>query len=92
MEEPGLENPLRQVIVATHSPAFVQLQDRDDLLVTTETLVRQSEPGIVRTLRCHPLSGTWRAAAGESPVGLGTLLAYLTAPPGAQLELPQLAA
>jgi len=32
MEEPSTDNPLRQVIIATHSPIFVQLQNHDDLL------------------------------------------------------------
>ena len=45
----------------------------------------------LRTLRCRPLSDTWREKTGVSPVGMATILAYLSAPPGAQLELPALA-
>lgn len=87
-EEPGLENPFRQVIVATHSPAFVQLQNRNDVVFATETLLRGNNGNPIRTLKCRPLEKTWRASAGEPTVGMMTILAYLSKPPGAQLELP----
>jgi predicted ATPase len=89
--EPGEDNPFRQVIVATHSPAFVQLQNRDDLLFAVDAMVRGPAGKAVRTLRCKPLSGTWRDA-GANGVGLSTILSYLTAPPGAQIALPTLSA
>lgn len=88
--QPGPDNPFRQVIVATHSPVFVQLQHPDDLLLSVEARVRSSTGLPVRTLRCRPLQNTWRARHGEPAVGLGTILSYLSAPPGAQLELPGL--
>lgn len=91
-KSPSLDNPFRQVIIATHSPVFVQLQHHDDLLFATEAKVRGKHGRPVRTLRCRPLSDTWRALkAGEPAVGMATILAYLSAPPGAQLELPALA-
>jgi predicted ATPase len=90
-KEPGQDNPFRQVIIATHSPVFVQLQHPDDLLFATEARIKGPEHTSMRTLRCKPLSDTWRAKAGESTVGMATILAYLSAPPGAQLELPTLA-
>lgn len=86
--EPGPDNPFRQVIVATHSPAFVQLQNPDDLLFAMEARVRSRSGRPLRTLRCRPLYDTWRAKHGEPAVGLGTILSYLSAPPGARLELP----
>jgi predicted ATPase len=89
-KKPGPENPFRQVIIATHSPVFVQMQHHDDLLFATEAKVKGKDGQPVRTLRCRPLSETWRAKAGEPPVGMATILAYLSAPPGAQLELPAL--
>jgi predicted ATPase len=89
--KPGKDNPFRQVIIATHSPVFVQLQNHDDLLFATEAKVRGPQGQAVRTLRCRPLGETWRAKAGESAIGMATILAYLSAPPGAQLELPVLA-
>lgn len=88
-EAPGPDNPFRQVIVATHSPAFVQLQTPDDLLFAIEARVRTSDDRVARTLRCRALDETWRSRHGEPSVGLGTILVYLSSPPGAQLELPQ---
>jgi predicted ATPase len=87
-KKPGPDNPFRQVIIATHSPVFVQLQRPEDLLFATEAKVKGEDGRPVRTLRCRPLSDTWRAKAGEQAVGLAAILAYLSAPPGAQLELP----
>lgn len=89
-EPPGDENPFRQVIVATHSPAFVQLQQRDDLLFAMEARVRTQSGDSMRTLRCRALDDTWRGRSGEPTVGIGTILAYLSSPPGAQLDLPHL--
>lgn len=86
-EAPSFENPFRQVIVATHSPPFVQLQDPADLLFALETRMKGPDGRPIRTLRCRPLENTWRAAAGEPTVGMATILAYLSSPPGAQLEL-----
>lgn len=89
-EKPGADNPFRQVIVATHSPVFVQLQRQDDLLFAVEARVKGPDGLPARTLRCRPLHDTWRARSGEPTVGLATILAYLSAPPGAQLEIPEL--
>lgn len=90
-EEPGPENPFRQVIVATHSPVFVQLQAPEHLVFATETLLRGPDGKPIHTLRCRALEGTWRAEAGEPTVGMMTILVYLSEPPGAQLKLPYLA-
>ncbi|MEW5930700.1 MAG: AAA family ATPase [Gemmatimonadota bacterium] len=87
---PGIDNPFRQVITATHSPFFVQLQRPDDLLVAVEARVKGPYGLPARTLRCRPLHDTWRAQAGEQAVGPATILAYLSSPPGAQLEVPEL--
>ncbi len=88
MRAPGPENPMRQVILATHSPWFVQLQDESDLLAAMETRIRSPFGRPTSTLRCRPLSGTWRARNGRAGIGKGTILAYLTTPPGAQIKLP----
>ncbi len=87
---PGPENPMRQVILATHSPWFVQLQKRPDLLAAIETRIKGPFGRPARTLRCRPLSDTWRSPQGG--IGLGSILAYLTTPRGAQIKLPSLAA
>lgn len=87
-KEPGEDNPIRQVIVATHSPFFVQLQNHADLVFALEATIRNDNGQPMAVLRCQPLAKTWRAAHTGQSVGLATILAYLTAPPGAQLALP----
>ena len=53
-------NVMRQAILATHSPYFLQLQNREDVLLAKEVVQgKDGEP--VRILRCYPLEKTWRA-------------------------------
>lgn len=86
-EGPGPDNPLRQVIINTHSPAVVQLVGEQDLLLaTTEPVPADGDerPG----LRLRPIRGSWRGEIpGSDPVGKADLIPYLTAPPGAQITL-----
>jgi predicted ATPase len=77
-EPAGEENPLRQVIVNTHSPAVVGLVGDDDLLMAEPREV------IVDGERCRAVSlswlnDTWRceAASDARTVSRGTLGAYL---------------
>ena len=88
--EPGPDNPFRQVVVATHSPVFVQLQEPDDLLFALEARVKGANGKPVRTLRCLPMDGTWQAQATGESVGKATILDYLSSPPDAMLTLPDL--
>jgi predicted ATPase len=81
------DNPLRQLIIATHSPGIVQLQNSGDLLFALNVLIRDSSGRIAETIRCRPLFKTWRSKQEDQGIGMGTILAYLTAPPGAQLRL-----
>ena len=80
---------MRQVILATHSPYFLQLQIPDDVLLAQETMIRHGDSS-VRGLRCYCLEGSWRAAArgGGSVLGLSMMQDYLQPPEGAQLRLP----
>ncbi len=72
------ENPLRQVIVNTHSPSVVGGVVDGDLLLARETRVAVEGKEESR-LALSPLSGTWRLkdSADVSPVTRGELLAYL---------------
>ena len=83
------ENVMRQVILATHSPYFLQLQDKDDVLLATETMMQYSSSP-VRVFRCYPLMGSWRAHAdgARSALGMSTMRDYLQPPEGVQLRLP----
>lgn len=83
-EPVGQDNPLRQVIVNTHSPAVVLQVPEDSLLVAElKEAVRSDQPFKRVCFSCLP--GTWRQKASEavSVVPLGDLLAYLNpiAPP-----------
>lgn len=80
-QAPGPANPLRQVLVNTHSPGFVQL-------------AIQAAPGDVLLAlpgpegpRLHPVEGTWRCDQDEPGLRTERLLSELTDPPGAQLGL-----
>ncbi|MEU9887657.1 AAA family ATPase [Sphaerisporangium sp. NPDC051011] len=86
-DAPGRDNPFRQVIVNTHSPAIVQLVDPDDLLFADTVLRRGPDGELTRALQLHPLAGTWRAKGGGISVTRADILPYLTTPPGAQLSV-----
>ena len=81
------ENPLRQVIVATHSPLFVQLQDKDDLLYAESVATRGPDGNPTRALRCLPLRGSSRARSENSTINLATICDYLQSHPEAQISL-----
>jgi predicted ATPase len=77
---PGDDNPLRQVIVNTHSPLFVALVDarhRDDLLLATETTIRGPAGEPVKTMRLRPVSDTWRCSDQEPGVSIQEFDTYL---------------
>ena len=84
-------NPLRQVIVNTHSPAVVHLVPPDSLLIAeTEQAIRSDKRFQKAAFRWRP--NTWRSEASPEarPVALGHLLAYLSPIPdnADQLGLP----
>jgi predicted ATPase len=86
-DEPGSENPMRQVLINTHSPAIVTLVGKDDLLMATTEIYEDG--GTERpALSLRPMKGSWRAKIiGARPIGKADLIPYLTAPPGAQMAL-----
>jgi predicted ATPase len=92
MEPAGEDNPLRQVIVNTHSPAVAAQVPEDSLLVAVPQLVRKDgESGTVPAFRW--LSGTWRARAfsDQPTLAKGQVISYLNPlePPPAQPEPSQ---
>jgi predicted ATPase len=79
VEEPvGSDNPLRQVIINTHSPAVVQQVPEESLIVAMPVDVLHT---VRRTkgVAFRALTGTWRQKDPDAsePVALGTLLGYL---------------
>lgn len=79
VEKPvGLDNPLRQVIINTHSPAVVSRVAEDSLLVA-ELAGMQKNGREFKSARFCSLHDTWRQNAQEKPatVAKERLTAYL---------------
>ncbi len=77
-EEVSADNPLRQVIVNTHSPTVVgQIPDDSLLVAELKETVRSGQQFKRVCFSC--LSATWRhkAPEGINPVSKGKLIAYL---------------
>jgi predicted ATPase len=83
---PGPDNPLRQVIVNTHSPAVVQLVGENDLLMAAERSVKVGRE-FRSALWLRGMSETWRTKDGSLGATKADLLPYLVDPPGAQISL-----
>lgn len=78
-EEPvGADNPMRQVIVNTHSPLVVA-EVPDDSLLVAEAAVQWSARERAVRLRFSPLPDTWRTRLDPAlePVARGKLQDYL---------------
>ncbi|MCA9699868.1 MAG: hypothetical protein KC431_20250, partial [Myxococcales bacterium] len=95
---PSHTNPLRQVIVNTHSPGlvrFIHARDPGGLLIAKLVSIRSPAGSPTHALRLVPVIGTWRTnASGDAGLGLADLIDYLSPhkahydnPPGAQLTL-----
>jgi predicted ATPase len=80
----GADNPLRQVIINTHSPAVVQEVPDDTLLVAQPEQVMQAGERFRGVVFAH-LADTWRDDVPEEPAGRvvskGRLLAFLNPVP-----------
>lgn len=83
---PGESNPFRQVIVNTHSPYFVVLQDDSELLVAASVAVKRGA-SVARTVRLLPLSGTWRKGIGGFAGSRASIIDYLRFPEDAPQRL-----
>ena len=79
VEEPvGLDNPLRQVIINTHSPVVVnQIQDDCLLVADLKEVIREEKR--FKSVKFSWLQDTWRAKVNPEiyPVAKGKVLAYL---------------
>lgn len=78
-EAPGDENPLRQVIVNTHSPEFVRSQNPNDLLLAVRVDYRVNGRDLTG-VRFVPNSDTWRAAPDSPTLTVSAVSDYLTRP------------
>ena len=91
VQEPiGPDNLLRQVVVATHSPYFVMLQDKNDLVLARDRPWKSENGEIRRVLKCSPCKDSWRCNGGARDyVDLISLQSYLMPPDDAQIAFPR---
>ncbi len=86
MESPGDDNPMRQVIVNTHSPRYVMAQHAADLLFAENaTVVRDGRQAT--TLRLLPLKGTWRDTGARTVLTQRDIQVFLETADQTQLAL-----
>lgn len=86
-EAPGPDNPLRQVIVNTHSPAVVALIGENDLLYARQADAIAADGNRRRALRLLGMQGSWRDDGDALVATRLDLLPYLSVTPGAQISL-----
>ena len=75
-EPVGNENPMRQIVVATYSPYFVQLQHESELVLAKKAM-RRNSLGTIEPLVCHPCLRTWRSSPEDPGVAHIALQSYL---------------
>lgn len=81
MESSSSDNPLRQVIINTHSPAVVaQVPEHTLLVAESVAVLRPGQPTFEKVV-FKAIKDTWRARAGTAVVAFGRLLAYLNPVP-----------
>ena len=78
-EPVGYENPMRQIVVATHSPYFVQLQHEGELVLAKKAM-RRNSLGTIEPLVCRPCLRTWRSSPEDPGVARIALQSYLLPP------------
>lgn len=76
------ENPLRQVIIATHSPVVINTVSPSDIVYFDETLINTGDT-LGRVALPRLVAETWRARLQKDspPVAFGQIRPYLAGPP-----------
>lgn len=88
-DEPGPDNPVRQVLINTHSQSVVRLVGEDDLLLAAP-LIEEVDGWERSALALRPMRESWRAQLpGAEPIGKADLIPYLTTPAGSQISLDE---
>jgi len=78
-EAVGKDNPLRQVIVSTHSPVVAARVGEEDLVFAARRDAPSASPGALRSLVLRPIAQTWRAKLDVGAVPQGQVIHYLSA-------------
>jgi hypothetical protein len=76
-EAVGEDNPLRQIIVSTHSPVVTARVRKEQLVFADHRDAPGYPPGKRQSLVMRPIMGTWRDRADVLPVAQGEILGYL---------------
>jgi len=84
---PGEENPMRQILIATHSPVLVTLEDPNDIIYADVVKIKGPDGKPASTIRCKSLKDSWRSIEGEHILDKGSIAAYLALPPNSQISL-----
>lgn len=74
--ESGVDNPLRQVIISTHSPSVVKYLARDDILFAVSALSVVGDRK-VRSVNFLGFPDSWRARSFGKSISDGQALSYL---------------
>lgn len=72
----GPDNPLRQVIISTHSPSVVKYLDRDDVVFALSSLSAMGERKI-RSVSFVGFPDSWRARLSGASISDGQAISYL---------------
>lgn len=83
----GEDNPMRQILIATHSPVLVKLESPDDLIYADVVKVRGPDGAAASTIRCKSLRESWRFKSGSECIDKGSIIAYLALPPDSQISM-----
>lgn len=85
--EVGRDNPLRQVIISTHSPGVVRYLDRDDVVfaMSSMTLIRDRR---IRSVAFLGFPDSWRARSSKGSISDGVAISYLKGLPAGASPLP----
>ena len=86
-EEVSADNPMRQIIIATHSPVMVQLQDEADLVYIESIAISGPTQKPTNTLRATSLANSWRSEQEGRHISKASISSYLTYPKDAQIKL-----
>ena len=85
--EPDEDNPMRQILIATHSPVLVKLESPDDLIYADVVKVQGPDEKPASTIRCKSLKESWRSRSGDDYINKGSIVSYLTLPPDSQISM-----
>jgi predicted ATPase len=78
-QTPGTDNPLRQVIVNTHSPEFVRAQEPGDLLIAWSVAFKIGDDEVMG-VDFYPMAGSWRSKQGGPQATPFSVASYLNDP------------